>query len=488
VQAAPPSNTSPPTIAGSPQLGATLTATTGTWSGNPSSYAYQWRRCDTSGGSCAAIAGATSSTYTLAGADVGATIRVAVTASNSGGSSTAVSDPTAVIQPLGYKDQSFTGAGETPTGSKPESKAWWNDGFWWADMWDGTSKTFHIFKLSTASQTWTDTGAQLDDRSGTRADVLWDGTHLYVASHVYSTCGCSTSSSGNPSRIYRYSYNATTKTYSLDTGFPVQINNTSTETLVIDKDSTGVLWATWAQDNQVMVTHSVAGNDRSWVAPYVVPTTGATNLTTDDISSLVAYGGNKIGVMWSNQNDAAMYFASHTDGQSDSSWTLEAAVKSPFIADDHINLKSLQSDGSGRVFAVTKTSLGDPANANPSDPLILLLVRTPGTGWASHTVWQVSDDATRPILLLDETHQVAHVFATAPTSAGTIYEKTAPYNGSLNFPTGLGNAFIKDPNGSLLNNATSTKQNVNSTTGLVVLACDDSTSGFYWHGYESLTP
>jgi hypothetical protein len=415
------------------------------------------------------------------------TIRVAVTASNSAGSATATSAQTAVVTATGYKDQSFAGAGVAPTGSKPESKLWWNDGIWWADMWNTATSTFHIYKLNTATQTWSDTGTQLDGRTGTRADVLWDGTHLYVASHVFSTCGCSASSFGNPSRLYRYSYNGTTKTYSLDSGFPTDINETSTETLVIDKDSTGTLWATWAQDNQVMVAHTVGGNDHNWSTPYVLPLTGASDLDPDDISSLVTFNGNSIGVMWSNQTEGAMYFAIHPDGQSDSSWTLEAAAKSKLIADDHMNLKSLQSDGSGRVFAVTKTSLDMATNGSPSDPLILLLVRTPGNGWAIHAVWQVADDATRPILILDETHQIAHIFATAPVSGGTIYEKTAPYNGSLNFPPGLGDVFMTEPTNSFLNNATSSKQNVNSTTGLVVLATDDNT-GFYWHGYESLTP
>jgi hypothetical protein len=38
-----------------------------------------------------------------------------------------------------------------------------------------------------------------------------------------------------------------------------------------------------------------------------------------------------------------------------------------------------------------------------------------------------------------------------------------------------------------MNNATSTKQNVNSTTGLVVLASNDVTDE-YWHLHESLSP
>jgi hypothetical protein len=62
------------------------------------SRAYQWRRCDASGASCAATSGATSSGYTLASGEVGATVQVAVTAANAGGSATATSAPSGIVQ------------------------------------------------------------------------------------------------------------------------------------------------------------------------------------------------------------------------------------------------------------------------------------------------------------------------------------------------------------------------------------------------------
>src|SRR5438034_1459422 len=197
---------------------------------------------------------------------------------------------------IGYQDQSFSGT-STPTGTKrAESVLWWNDGSWWGDMWDTVSKRFHIFRLDVSTQHWVDTGVTVDPRSGTHADVLWDGTHLYVASHAFVADG-SAAQAGTPANLYRFSYNAATKTYSLDSGFPVQINNEATETLVIDRDSTGKLWATWQQGNKIYVNRTLNGDDHTWGTPFVLPTSDA-NVTVDDNSAVMASGGSKIGVMW----------------------------------------------------------------------------------------------------------------------------------------------------------------------------------------------
>jgi hypothetical protein len=93
-----PSSASAPTISGSAQQGQTLSAATGSWNGTqPLTYAYQWQRCNSTGGSCVAVNGATAASYLLGSADVGSTIRAAVTASNSAGSATASSAATAVV-------------------------------------------------------------------------------------------------------------------------------------------------------------------------------------------------------------------------------------------------------------------------------------------------------------------------------------------------------------------------------------------------------
>jgi hypothetical protein len=95
-----PANIVKPAITGDPRDGVTLTATPGTWSGTqPITYSFQWSRCDQNGAACAALAGATASTYTVNANDVGHTLRVRVTAKNAKGSSYADSNQTAIVAP-----------------------------------------------------------------------------------------------------------------------------------------------------------------------------------------------------------------------------------------------------------------------------------------------------------------------------------------------------------------------------------------------------
>ncbi len=112
-----PTNIAVPTISGTAQQGQTLTASNGSWSGSPTSYAYQWRDCNGSGSSCTNIASATGSSYLLTSSDVGNTIDVMVTAANAGGYASATSATTGAVAtssggvPAGGRGGLFCGSG-----------------------------------------------------------------------------------------------------------------------------------------------------------------------------------------------------------------------------------------------------------------------------------------------------------------------------------------------------------------------------------------
>jgi hypothetical protein len=92
----PPANVAAPTISGTPAMGSTLSAGPGTWTGSPTAFAYQWRDCS-SPTNCTNISAASGSSYVVQSSDMADTIDVVVTATNAGGSMTAVSPSTQAV-------------------------------------------------------------------------------------------------------------------------------------------------------------------------------------------------------------------------------------------------------------------------------------------------------------------------------------------------------------------------------------------------------
>jgi hypothetical protein len=99
--AAAPANLVAPVVTSSWVEGTTASTTTGSWSGLPTSYSYQWQRGSASGTNFGNIATATASSYTLQNADVGFTIRVQVIANNASGSGVSVSAISPVVTAAG---------------------------------------------------------------------------------------------------------------------------------------------------------------------------------------------------------------------------------------------------------------------------------------------------------------------------------------------------------------------------------------------------
>ena len=153
---------------------------------------------------------------------------------------------------VGYRDFSFAATGvDAPTRDKPQSKVWFNDGAWWASMFDRSSGEFHIYRYDQGNHAWTDTGTLIDERNNSLSDTLWDGNKLYVAS-----AGTSRTSAADSGRFMRYSYDAAANKYTLDAGFPVTVTEGGMEDIVLERDTTGQFWVTYTRGANVLVNHS----------------------------------------------------------------------------------------------------------------------------------------------------------------------------------------------------------------------------------------
>ena len=126
-----------PAVKGTFLFGATVSASTGTWTGaDTDDLQVPWQRCGLRG-SCIVIAGATSASYTLTSWDVGRRLKVTVTASNLKGSASATSALSALVS---------RGSTSTPASERDR----WDAG-WAGRRWPSHTRRSRIAKpLSTA--------------------------------------------------------------------------------------------------------------------------------------------------------------------------------------------------------------------------------------------------------------------------------------------------------------------------------------------------
>ena len=95
-----PVNLEPPAISGPAVQGKSLSVSEGAWSQGPNTVTYQWQSCDSAGNNCSDVNGEVGPSYMLSEGDVNHTLRAVVTASNSGGGTSAASVVSPVIEPL----------------------------------------------------------------------------------------------------------------------------------------------------------------------------------------------------------------------------------------------------------------------------------------------------------------------------------------------------------------------------------------------------
>jgi hypothetical protein len=365
--------------------------------------------------------------------------------------------------PVTFKDFVYSAsANAEPSQDKPQSKLWYQDSSWWGLMATPTGNGVDIYQLT--NHVWHDTGTTVDNRPTSTADALWEGGKLYVASRT----------SSGALRLYRLSYLPATHTYSMDAHFPVQIATGGSESITVARDSVGRLWTTWTQNSQVFMAYSTT-SDTVWSGPTLVPVSDIA-ISPDDISDIIAFGST-VGIMWSDQASQATRFAFHPASSAPTAdWTMQSPLSGTRLADDHINLKSLVADDNGRIYAVVKTSLGDSPTDLPTDPSLIVLTRNADGTFTKATVATVADNLSRPQILLDSTNKDIYVLMTTE-GGGTGYYKKAPLS-NISFPPGKGTVFMSAP-GAVINNISTTKDPVDSTTGIVAIGSASNTRTYY---------
>ena len=116
-----PTVTALPTVAGTAADGQRLSANPGKWTSTDApTFAFRWYRCDATGDHCAAIPGATSSTYTVVTKDVGGTIGLRVTASSVGGAAAAYAG---LVGPIASATPLLVSTAQPVVGGTPQQGA-----------------------------------------------------------------------------------------------------------------------------------------------------------------------------------------------------------------------------------------------------------------------------------------------------------------------------------------------------------------------------
>jgi hypothetical protein len=442
----------------------------------------------------------------------------------------------------GWRDHGYAGGAFRPASDKPESKLWYTDEGggnvqWWGGMFRFSTSPplseFRIYKLSPDKSTWSPTTTIVDRRDATHGDYLWDeaSNTLYVASVGMPNASSPFAVPPTPDdvRIFRYTYSAATDTYTQIGGslsYRAILGTGSTASpafrggawsVTIDKDSTGRLWVVLAQAHEVRYSTS-DDNGQTWTPVAQLPTQGSntinvSDMSNSDIAAVIAFGNgskNTVGVMWSDQDNLpaatnnGYYFSTIAAGDDPTVGANWSTAKLPngglgnIYADNHINMKAT-SDGT--LYMVGKANT-DTINCATLKTRLLtpLYRRTAGGTWdAPRLVGTAGDCETRPQLAISEELNTIYVFLTAPNGGGVIYRKSAPLSGPNAFDfrgpadeiVKRGVTFIKSSTETLIDDASTTKQEVTSASGIAVIANNlknraGTNLKYYLHGYMAL--
>ena len=373
-----------------------------------------------------------------------------------------------------FRGSAVTSRGAEATGQKPESKLFYtSDGVWWAALGLAKDVTPGVYLFRLTPSGWSPVLLLSGSDPWAKADTLYDPAtkHLLVSLRDNKP---PTDTNARVSTLRRLSYDGAGGW--TETAPPTTITKANVETITIARDSVGRIWTTFEQGLVIKAGYLSVG-----ATAFTYLQVSVTGVTTDDIAAVVAYDPGRIGVLWSDQTSQRFIFASRSDSASltRSSFTREEAfgaatgcpvTTSTACADDHLNIKAV----GGTLYAAVKTSLNDALVPDPGDPLIVLLRHTTA-GWVSTEVGDVAANVTRPIVVVDPTADLVHVFA------NLLGGDTYVWHASASSPVFSTPQPWTTDDTYTLSNPTSTKQTVSVASGLVATTSTPGAPHRYWY-------
>lgn len=338
------------------------------------------------------------------------------------------------------------------TGEKPQSKVWNYDNKWWAVLAD--SEGTHIWKMQSNHDElkWI-RKLKISDSSNTYADCKLNSNLVHILLFDKSTTPVST-------KLISIEYDTKLDSYnrwSLNAvPLCLDFENNSIETATIDLDGQNKLWLAYEKDNKINVRWSNSPYSK-WSKEIVL----YDGVKDDDICSVIRLN-NKIGVLWSNQKTKRFGFKFHEDTSVPDVWSEDEIPGNKYaveigagMSDDHLNM-AVSNDST--LYCAVKTSYDKNGYTK-----IGLLIRHPNGNWSK--LYKVSENGTRPIVVLNESAQNIKILYTSTEAGGDIIYKESDCEKIKFSETKV---LIKEGNGTKYNNVSSLKNNYSSE--LVIIA------------------
>ena len=273
-----PDITGVPTISGTTSVGQTLTATPASVSGNPTpSRTWQWERAGTP------ISGATSATYTLVSADVGATLTVVQTETNALGADSAESAATAtisdVLQITSVNMQAQGTDGLVPVGLVAD-----NGTYSWVLVTADPAVNPPSRAQVIAGQN------HLGAAAPASGSLVWAGVEVDLTGITVAKANYYLVLADGDSIVFDgpIEIDGTAPTLSSPTG--TQTGQTTANGSVTSNDATGVIYAgVWPTASTPTAAQIVAGTGAVYHTTDNTPTAGANNFSATGLTASTAY-------------------------------------------------------------------------------------------------------------------------------------------------------------------------------------------------------